>query len=80
MTQLNIRVPNDIRPLYANFAVLDTTRDEVIIAFCCAEGGVERPEAQLVQKIVMTPANLKNLHASIGELLEKHQMRHGPLG
>ncbi|PYE53300.1 DUF3467 domain-containing protein [Deinococcus yavapaiensis] len=75
----NIRVPSDIKPLYANFAVLDTTRDEVLLNFCFAEGPSDKPEASLVAKIVMTPTNLKNLHDRIGELLEHHQMRHGPM-
>lgn len=75
---LKIRAPSHVLPLYANFAVLDTTKDEVILNFCHAEG--DQPEAVLVQKIVMTPVNLKSLHDRIGELLESHQMRHGPLG
>lgn len=80
MTQsLKIRVSNHVLPIYANFAVLDTKKDEVVLNFCFAEGDSEQPEAVLVQKVVMTPANLKNLHVGIGELLEGYQMRHGPL-
>ncbi|WP_027482059.1 DUF3467 domain-containing protein [Deinococcus pimensis] len=76
---MKIRASNNILPVYANFAVLDTTKDEVVLNFCHAEGGQEQPQGLLVQKVVMTPQNLKNLHVRIGELLENYQMRHGPL-
>lgn len=76
---LKIRASNHILPLYSNFAVLDTKKDEVVLNFCFAEGETDQPEAVLVNKVVMTPANLKGLHARIGELLEAYQMRHGLL-
>ncbi|MCP2013223.1 hypothetical protein L1280_000351 [Deinococcus sp. HSC-46F16] len=77
---LKIRASNHILPTYANFAVLDTKKDEVVLNFCFAEGDTKHPEAVLVHKVVMTPLNLQSLHTRIGELLEAYQMRHGLLG
>jgi|GEM_PF-3652882 len=76
---MKIRVPNTVFPTYANFAVIDHKKDEVILNFCLAEGTESDPEGILVQKVVMHPANLKRFHTTVGELLEEYQVRYGPL-
>lgn len=51
---MKIRQPNHVQPTYANFAVIDTNGQEVILNLCFAEGNAQNAAASVVHKVVMS--------------------------
>lgn len=58
---MKIRQPNHVQPTYANFAVIDTKGQEVILNLCFAEGDAKTPSASVVHKVVMSVDNFARL-------------------
>jgi len=75
--QLNIEVPKDLEPTYANFALLSHTPSEVFIDF--AQMMPNTPNAQVKVRVVMTPLNAKLLHRALTENLQKFEAKYGEI-
>ena len=75
--QLNIEVPKELEPTYANFALLSHTPSEVFIDF--AQMMPNTPNAQVKARVVMTPLNAKLLHRALTENLQKFEAKYGEI-
>ena len=77
---MKVRVPNGREiPTYANTAVIDTKKNELVLNFVLSEGDASAAIHTLVQKIVMHPSSAKNMCRAIGKAIEDYEIRHGLL-
>jgi len=76
--KLKIEVPNDLRAQYANFAMITHTGSEFLIDF--AHLVPNAPQAQVKDRIVMSPTHVKLLLQALQENVEKYEERFGEIG
>jgi hypothetical protein len=75
--QLNIEVPKELEPTYANFALLSHTPSELFFDF--AQMMPNTPNAKVKARVVMTPINAKLLHRALTENLQKFEAKYGEI-
>lgn len=75
--QLNIELPKDLEPMYANFALLSHTASELFVDF--AQIMPNTPNAKVKARVVMTPLNAKLLHRALTENLQKFEAKYGEI-
>lgn len=72
---MKIRQPIHILPTYANFAVIDTKRGEVVLNLCFAEGDPQNPTATVVHKVILQTMNFAQLIEAGQKALAKEDLR-----
>jgi hypothetical protein len=75
--QINLEIPANLSPVYANFVVINHTHSEVILDF--AQLMLPDPRARVLARIVMTPANAKSFLNALGINLEHFEREHGEI-
>ena len=74
---LRLRVPPDLKPVYANLARIGHTPVEFVIDLAQFLPG--DTEAQLLARVVMTPQALKMFYQALGENLAKYEAAFGEI-
>jgi hypothetical protein len=75
--KVNIELPADLEPKYANFVFITHSAAEVILDF--AQVLPRAPKGKVQSRIVMTPMHAKLLHAALGKNLEQYESKFGPV-
>jgi hypothetical protein len=74
---LNVELPRDLEPIYANFALISHTASELIIDL--AQMLPNQPGAQVKSRVVMTPLNAKLLLRALKDNLGKYEASFGEI-
>jgi hypothetical protein len=74
---LNIELPSDLEPVYANFALISHTPSEVIIDL--AQMMPNQPQVRVRSRVVMTPLNAKLTLRALQENLTKYEASFGEI-
>jgi hypothetical protein len=74
---LNIELPADLEPTYANFALISHTPSEVIIDL--AQMLPNQPQVRVRSRVVMTPLNAKLMLRALQENLAKFETAYGDI-
>ncbi len=74
---LRLKVPPDLRPVYANLARIGHTPSEFVMDLAQFLPGDS--EAQLLVRVVMSPQAIKLLHRALGENLAKYEAAFGEI-
>lgn len=74
---LNIEIPRNLEPIYANFALISHTASEVIIDL--AQVLPNQPQAQVKSRVVMTPLNARLLLRALQDNLTKYESAFGKI-
>ncbi|MBN1994334.1 MAG: DUF3467 domain-containing protein [Anaerolineae bacterium] len=75
--RINIELPADLEPTYANFALISHTPSELVVDF--ARIMPNTPTAKVHTRIVLTPMNAKLLHRALAENLQKFEEKYGEI-
>ena len=75
--QVNIQLPDDLEPKYANFVFITHSAAEVILDF--AQVLPRSPKGKVQSRIVMTPMHAKLLHAALGQNLGQYESKYGAI-
>jgi len=73
--RVTVHLPADLRPLYANFAVITHSIAEFVIDL--AQIMPQVPQARVQARVIMTPLNAKLLLRALGENIAKYEALHG---
>ncbi len=74
---LNVELPRDLEPVYANFALISHTASELIIDV--AQALPNQPSAHVKARVVMTPLNAKLLLRALQDNLAKYETTFGEI-
>ena len=74
---LDLKLPPDLQPLYANLARIGHTSAEFVIDLARFLPG--DPEPRLLARVIMTPQALKLFHRALGENLAKYEATFGEI-
>ena len=74
---LNIELPANLEPTYANFALISHTPSEVIIDL--AQMLPNQPKVNIRSRVVMTPLNAKLMLRALQENLGKYEAAYGEI-
>ena len=74
---LNVELPADLEPIYANFAMISHTPSEVIIDL--AQMLPNQPKVRVRGRVVMTPLNAKLTLRALQENLSKYEASFGEI-
>ena len=74
---LNVELPRDLEPVYANFALISHTASEIVIDL--AQVLPNRPNAQVKSRVVMNPLNAKLLLRALQDNLAKFEASFGEI-
>lgn len=74
---LNIELPSNLEPIYANFALISHTPSEVIIDL--AQMLPNQPKVRVRSRVVMTPLNAKLTLRALQENLAKYEASFGEI-
>ncbi|MCO6452708.1 MAG: DUF3467 domain-containing protein [Caldilineales bacterium] len=75
--QLQIEVPVDIQPNYANFAIINQNYNEIFIDFAHVTPAV--PKTRVHTRIVLTPYHAKLLLQALSTNLANYEKRFGEI-
>lgn len=75
--RVQIRVPGNLEPVYANFALITNSPSEIIIDL--AQIMPRMPRAVVKARIVMTPTNAKLLHRALAEHITRFESQYGEI-
>jgi hypothetical protein len=75
--KVNIELPSDLEPKYANFVFITHSAAEIILDF--AQVLPRAPKGKVQSRIVMTPMHAKLLHNALGQNLEQYESKFGPI-
>ena len=75
--QLQIELPGDLQPTYANFAIINHSYNEVIIDLAHVMANV--PKTRVQTRIVMTPYHAKLLLNALGTNIANYEKRFGEI-
>jgi hypothetical protein len=75
--RLPIQLPADLKPTYANFALITNSRSEILIDF--AQLMPQVPQARVQTRIVMTAFNAKLLLRALTEHLGRYEAQFGEI-
>lgn len=76
-TEIKIELPGDIKPIYANFAIINHNYNEVVIDFAHLMPNV--PKSRVQTRIVMTPYHAKLLLGALNTNLANYEKRFGEI-
>ncbi|MFP4344709.1 MAG: DUF3467 domain-containing protein [Anaerolineales bacterium] len=74
---LNVELPADLNPTYANFVLITHSPSEVIMDF--AQAMPNQPQVRVKSRLIMTPLNAKLFHRALEENLAKYEATHGEI-
>jgi hypothetical protein len=74
---LNVELPSDLEPVYANFALISHTASEVIVDL--AQLLPNQPKVRVRARVVMTPLNAKLTLRALQENLAKYEASFGEI-
>lgn len=74
---LNIELPVDLEPMYANFAVISHTPSEVVVDL--AQMLPNQSKVRIRSRVVMTPLNAKLMLRALQENLAKYEASFGEI-
>ncbi len=75
--KLNVSLPPNLEPIYANFSLITHSPSEVIVDF--AQMMPNHPQVQVRGRVVMTPLNAKLLMRALEDNLKKYESRFGEI-
>ena len=74
--QIQITVPIDLKPTYANSVKINVTDEEVMLQFAYLRP--EQGKGLLVSEIVLSPKHAIRFQRALDDTLKKHFTRHLP--
>ena len=74
---LNVSLPSDLEPVYANFALIAHSPSEIIVDF--AQALPNQPQVRVKARVVMTPLNAKLLLRALQDNLTKYESSFGEI-
>jgi len=74
---LNVELPADLEPIYANFALISHSPSEIILDL--AQMLPNQPKARVKARVVVTPLNAKLLLRALQENLGKYEAAYGEI-
>lgn len=74
---LNVKLPADLEPVYANFALIAHSPSEIIMDV--AQAMPNNPQVQVKARVVMTPLNAKLLMYALQDNLAKYEKSFGEI-
>ncbi len=74
---LNIELPADLEPTYANFALISHSPSEII--FDLSQMMPNHPQVRVKARVVMTPLNAKLLLKALQDNLAKYEAKYGEI-
>ncbi|MGC9400776.1 MAG: DUF3467 domain-containing protein [Anaerolineae bacterium] len=74
---LNVEMPSDLEPVYANFALLVHSPSEMILDL--AQALPNQPKIKVKSRVVMTPLNAKLLLRALQENIAKYEATYGEI-
>lgn len=74
---LNVELPADLEPTYANFALISHSPSEIIMDL--AQMMPNNPKVRVKNRVVMTPLNAKLLLRALQENLTKYESNFGEI-
>ncbi len=75
--KLNVQMPADLEPTYANVVLITHSPSEVIMDF--AQAMPNHPQLRVKARVVMTPLNAKLLLRALTDNLAKYEARYGEI-
>jgi hypothetical protein len=75
--RVQIQVPSNLEPVYANFALITNSPSEIIIDL--AQIMPRMPRAKVKTRVVMTPLNAKLLHRALTEHISRFEEKFGEI-
>ena len=75
--QMEVEMPNDLEPVYSNFAIIAHTPSEVMLDLIRVLPNT--PKAKVVARVILTPMNAKLLLQSLAENLSKYEAQFGTI-
>ncbi len=74
---LNVELPANLEPTYANFALISHSPSEII--FDLAQMLPNQPQVKVKSRVVMTPLNAKLLLRALQDNLTKYESKFGEI-
>jgi len=74
---LNVEIPADLEPTYANFALISHTPSEVVIDL--AQMLPNQPKIRVRSRVVMTPLNAKLMLRALQDRLSRYEEAYGEI-
>ena len=74
---LNVELPNDLEPIYANFALISHSSSEIILDL--AQVLPNQPKVRVKARVVITPLNAKSLLRALQENLANYEAAYGEI-
>ncbi len=75
--QVQVQLPSNLEPVYANFALITHSPSEIVIDF--AQLMPQMPQARVRARIVMTPMNAKLVLRALTERLGRFEAQFGEI-
>ena len=75
--QVNIELPGDLEPKYANFVLITHSAAEIILDF--AQVLPRTAKGKVQSRILMTPMHAKLLHNALGQNLSQYEAKFGAI-
>jgi hypothetical protein len=75
--QLQIEVPADLQPIYANFAIINHNYNEIVLDFAHVMPNV--PKTRIQTRLVLTPYHAKLLLQALQTSLQNYEKRFGEI-
>lgn len=75
--RIKIEIPDSLRAVYANFALIAHTASEFFVDFAQLLPGI--PKTQVHTRVVMTPTHAKLLYRALGENIDRYEARYGTI-
>jgi hypothetical protein len=75
--RVKVRLPANLEPTYANFALITHSRSEIVIDF--AQIMPQDPQARVKNRVVMTASNAKLLLRALSEHIARFEAQHGEI-
>ncbi len=75
--KLNVQMPSDLEPTYANVVLITHSPSEIILDF--AQAMPNQPSLHVKTRVVMTPLNAKLLLRALRENLAKYESTFGEI-
>jgi hypothetical protein len=75
--QIKLHFPKDTQAVYANIAIISSTKNEIILDF--AQMLPPDPRARVQSRVVMSPAHAKMLLNSLQRNIERYEAQHGEI-
>jgi hypothetical protein len=75
--RINVHIPADLKPTYANFAMITHSHSEIVIDF--AQILPQVPKAHVRNRIIMTAYNAKLLLRALTEHMARFEAQHGEI-